>query len=257
MTAISELDTTSELSLPRGTARFRRTAMAMAMFVAPWGFVLGNAAYAWETRHGGSDSTSAGALALTRADPQLDRASMIVTMLGALLMVAVAVGAMRLIHRRAAKLGLIGGVLMAAGYIAYFAMLFLDHISFVMAARGRNQADYAKILDDSMNGASVVWVYLTFVVGNLIGTLLLGLALRRSRAVASWVAWGVLGWPILHVVGLFFGSEWFEVVGALAQAAGFAGVAIYMLRQPLPAEIDPAVVRQPRKPASNQAAQAA
>jgi hypothetical protein len=228
------------------TAAFRRTALAAALFVAPWGIVLGNLVYAWETRHGGSDDTAAAALALTRAHPALDRFAMVVTMLGALLMVPATIGAMRLIHRRAARLGLIGGGLMAAGCIGYFAMLFSDRVQLVMAGRGGNQDDYARILDDSLNGASVIWVYLTFLIGNLVGTFLLGLALRRSRAVPAWVGWGVLGWPILHLVGMVFGSEWFEVAGALAQVAGLAGVAIYLRRLPLGAEPDPAVVRLPR-----------
>lgn len=232
---------TSDTNAAGPTALLRQRALATAMLVAPWGFVLGNLAYAWETRHGGSDDTGAGALALSRAYPSLDRAAMVVTMLGALLMVPATIGAMRLTHRRAAKLGLLGGVLVAAGYIAYFAMLFSGRIELVMAGRGTNQADYAKILDDSLNGASVIWVYLTFLIGNLIGTFLLGLALLRSRAVPALVGWSVMGWPILHVVGIFFGSEWFEVAGALAQAVGFAGVAIYLMRQPLSADVDPAV----------------
>ena len=249
MTSRFAIDTTADVSPTRevstvgSTAGFRQKALAAAMFIAPWGFVLGNLVYAWETRHGGSDGTGAGALALTRANPGLDRFAMVVTMAGALLMIPAAVGAMRLIHRRAAKLGLIGGSLVAAGYVAYFALLFSDHIELVMAAQGTHQAGYAKILDESLNGASVIWVNVMFLAGNLIGTFLLGLALRRSRTVPAWVGWGVMGWPILHVVGLFFGSEWFEVAGALVQVAGFAGVAIYLMRQPLPAEIDPAVAR--------------
>jgi hypothetical protein len=252
MTSRSAAGTTADASPARdmttagATAGFRQKSLAAAMFIAPWGFVLGNLVYAWETRHGGSDGTGAGALALTRAHPGLDRFAMVVTMAGALLMVPAAVGAMRLIHRRAARLGLTGGSLMAAGYIAYFGLVFADHIELVMAAQGTNQASYAKILDESLSGASVIWVYLTFLIGNLIGTFLLGLALRRSRTVPAWVSWGVMGWPILHVAGLFAGSEWFEVAGALVQAAGFAGVAICLLRQPLPAETDPAVARPGR-----------
>jgi hypothetical protein len=229
------------------TARFRRNALSVALLVAPWGFVLGNAGYAWETRHGGEDLTGAGSLALAAAHPGAERFGMVVTMIGCLLMVPAAIGGMKMIHRRAAKLGLIGGVAVAACYVAYFAMVFGDRLTFVMAARGGNSADYAHVLDQSLNGVSVVWVYVMFLVGNLIGTFLFGLALLRSRTVPGWAAWGVLGWPILHVVGILFGTEWFEVAGALAQAIGFAGVGVYLRRQQPAADLDPALVRPPRR----------
>ncbi len=50
MTAISDVNMPSELSTLGGTARFRRTAMAIAMFVAPWGTVLDNAVYSLSRR---------------------------------------------------------------------------------------------------------------------------------------------------------------------------------------------------------------
>ncbi len=50
----------------------------------------------------------------------------------------------------------------------------------------------------------------------------LGLALLRARVVPFWAAAGIMAWPTLHVIGLVAGTEWFEVAGALAQAAGLA-----------------------------------
>jgi hypothetical protein len=43
--------------------------------------------------------------------------------------------------------------------------------------------------------------------------------------VPRWAAVAIMLWPPLHVTGLVMGSGWFEVTGALLQAAGFAGVA--------------------------------
>ena len=51
-------------SSARRTGRVRRLAGALALVVAPWGFVITNASYAWMIRNGGSDSTGAEALAL-------------------------------------------------------------------------------------------------------------------------------------------------------------------------------------------------
>jgi hydrogenase/urease accessory protein HupE len=71
------------------------------------------------------------------------------------------------------------------------------------------------------------------VLGNLVGTLLLGLALLRSRAVPAWAAVAVMCWPPLHVAGLVAGSEWYEVTGALLQAVGFVVTGVAVLREPL------------------------
>ena len=237
--------TTPDTGTAAATARFRYIALAVALLAGPWGFVAANGIYAWMTRHGGSDLTGAGALALAGAHPGAYRFSMVMAMFGSMIMVPAAIGAMRPTHHRAAKLGLIGGVLVAAGYICYFAMVMSDRITLAMAAHGDHLADYAKVLDDSLNGASVVWVYLTFLIGNIVGTFLLGLALLRSRSVSAWAGWGVMGWPILHVIGLVLSTEWLEVAGALAQALGFASVAIYLLRQPWPGHMSRSVIDVP------------
>jgi hypothetical protein len=75
-------------------------------------------------------------------------------------------------------------------------------------------------------------VFLLFVLGNLVGTLLLGLALLRSRRVPLWTAAEVLAWPPLHVTGLVAGSEWFEVAGAALQAVGLAATGSRLLTAP-------------------------
>ena len=78
-----------------------------------------------------------------------------------------------------------------------------------------------------------------FVLGNLVGTLVLAIGLLRSRAAPSWAAIGIGLWPVLHVIGLiFFGNEVPQVVGAVLQAVGFAGCAVTLagrsLRLPRP-----------------------
>jgi hypothetical protein len=72
-------------------------------------------------------------------------------------------------------------------------------------------------------------MFLLFVLGNLVGTFLLGLALLRSHAVPAWAAAAVMAWPPLHITGLIVGSEWFEVTGAALQGIGFAVVGMHLL----------------------------
>jgi hypothetical protein len=208
----------------------RRIGLALALFVAPWGLFLANLGYAWATRDGGTDETGEQALALIAAHPQLAAAATLAAMIGSLLMVPAALGAVRLIGARAARLALVGGVLVAAGYICYFSMVTTGFTELAMVERGGPVGDYAAVLDASQGSAWTAWVFLLFVLGNLVGTFLLGLALLRSHVVPAWAAAAVMAWPPLHITGLIVGSEWFEVTGAALQGIGFAVVGMHLLR---------------------------
>ncbi|MEV7006932.1 hypothetical protein [Streptosporangium sp. NPDC051022] len=210
----------------------RSLPLALALFAAPWGFVVANGAYAWATRAGGGDGTGAEALALAAAHPGLYRLGTVAAMLGSLLMVPAVLGVRRLLAGRSPKLGFLGAVLTAGGYICYFGVALSGITEVAMAEHGGPLQDYAIVLDNSQSDASTLWVFLLFVLGNLVGTLLLGLALLRSRAVPTWAAAAVLAWPPLHVTGLVVGSEWFEVAGALLQAAGLVVTGLRLLASP-------------------------
>jgi hypothetical protein len=210
--------------------RARRMGLALACLVAPWGFVITNAGYAWAIRNGASDETGAGALALSAANPGLTHLIVLAGMLGSLLIVPATLAAMRV--ARTSWLAFVGGTLMAAGYICYFAVLSSSTMVLAMALHGGPQADFAAAIDAGQQDPFATWVFLLFVAGNLLGTLLLAIGLLRSRTVPVWAALAIMVWPPLHVTGLVVGSEWFEVTGAVFQGLGFAGVATVVLGGP-------------------------
>jgi hypothetical protein len=219
------------LSSPR-TARARRIGLVAALVVAPWLLVLATGAGLLALSHGGNDSTGVGSLAVAAAHPGLYRLAMVLAMLGSLLMVPAVIGVMRLIGYRAARLGLIGGVVTAAAYICYFAMNSGDRFQLAMIARGDTGAEFGHVLDTSQNGASVLWYFLLFAVGSLVGTFMLGLALRRSRVVPWWAAASVMAWSVLKAPE-FLGLRVAEIVGSVLLAIGFAVAARALSRVPL------------------------
>ncbi|MFD2764450.1 hypothetical protein [Micromonospora eburnea] len=206
----------------------RRIGTVLAMVLAPWGFLVANACYAWATRDGGSDETGAESLALAAAHPALLRASTIAALLGCLLVVPAALGAIRFTRNRANRLGLVGGSLMIGGYVAYFGATMRGFVDLAMADRGGPTGDYAAVLDAASESA--IPFLLLFVVGNILGTLLLGIAMLRARTAPAWAAVAICCWPVLHVTGLIAGTEWFEVAGATLQAVGFAALALRLAR---------------------------
>ncbi|NAS25927.1 hypothetical protein GT755_30145 [Herbidospora sp. NEAU-GS84] len=209
----------------------RRFGLAAAAFLAPWFIVACNTGWALAQAAGASDQTGADALAAAAAHPALLHNVVLFGMLGALLMIPATLGAARLAGRGAAKLSFIAGTLTAAGYACYLAILLTDLTTIAMVRVGGPMADFAGVIDARQEDAAGTWVFLLFVLGNLVGTFLLGLALWRSRSIARWAAAAIMIWPPTHIVGLAAGVEWFEVAGAAVQGLGFAAVGARLLRR--------------------------
>jgi hypothetical protein len=225
--------TSSVLSPSKGSAPrtvwLRQLGGGIALVLAPWGFVVTNACYAWMIRNGGGDETGAAALALAAANPDLIRLLLVAGMLGCLLIIPAVVTALGLAWR--SSLTFLGGSLMIAGYVCYFGVLLSNMIIIAMAERGGPMTDYAAVIDASQSDPWTVWVFPIFILGNLLGTVLFAIGLLRSRTVSIWAAILIMLWPPLHVVGLIIGGEVLEVIGAVLQAIGFAGVAAVVLRR--------------------------
>jgi hypothetical protein len=217
-------------SSERTPGRVRQVGGAVALIVAPWGFVISNACYAWMIRNGGSDETGAGALALAAAGPGILRLCVVAGMIGCLLVIPAVMTALGLARR--SRLAFVGGSLMIAGYVCYFGVLLSNMMIIAMAERGGPLGDFAAVIDASQAESSTAWVFPIFIVGNLLGTVLFAIGLLRSRTVPIWSAILILLWPPLHITGLFIlGSEVPEVIGAVLQAIGFAGIAVAVLRR--------------------------
>jgi hypothetical protein len=211
------------------TRRIRRLGGALALILAPWGFVITNASYAWMIRNGGSDETGAKALALAAAGPDLLRLCLVAGMIGCLLIIPAVMTALTLAWR--SRLAFVGGSLMIAGYVCYFGVLLSNVTIITMAEHGGPLADFAAVIDASQSDTATGWVFPIFIVGNLLGTLLFAIGLLRSHTVPIWAAILIMLWPPLHVAGLFLGGEVLEVIGAMLQAIGFAGLAAPVLRR--------------------------
>ena len=228
MAAIQEAASAQRVAQPESGERLRRAGGALALVLAPWGFVITNATYAWMIRNGGSDETGADALSLAAAGPDLLRLGIVAGMIACLLIIPAVLTALRL--ARQSRLAFVGGSLMIAGYVCYFGVLLSNMIILAMAERGGPIADYAAVIDASQADLSTAWVFPIFIVGNLLGTVFFAIGLLRSRMVPVWAAILIMVWPPLHVAGLFLGGEVLEVLGAVLQAIGFAGVAAAVLR---------------------------
>lgn len=210
----------------------RRTGVLAGMFLAPWCWVIANTAYMLSIRDGGNDLDGAAALALAAEHPELRRITLLAVMLGGILIVPAVMGMFRLAP--ASRLVTIGGSMMVAGYVCYAAVASAGTTTLAMAEVVGPTPALAAVIDAAESDPSWAWVLVVFVLGNLIGTLLLAGGLLRTRTVHRWVAVAIGSWPVAHVIGLLaFHNEVPQVIGALAQAAGFAACAAALRAQEL------------------------
>lgn len=213
------------------TDRLRRVGVAAAMLVAPWFIVAAETGHALTTLDGVDDLEPAGDIAVATEHLTVVRWAGLAALLGALLLVPAVLGVMRLVRIGADRLGLVGGVLTAAGYICYFAMVFQGFTTTAMVATGGSTSQNVAVLQAVLDEPLTLWVYLLFVLGNVVGTFLLGLALVRAHTAGRLAGYGLMAWPVLHVVSFPFS----DVIGATAQAVGFAFAARALLRRRDPA----------------------
>ncbi len=77
-----------------------------------------------------------------------------------------------------------------------------------------------------------------FVVGHVVGTVLLGIALVRSGRIPAWAGWAVaVSQPIHFVATVFLGSPQVDFVGWSLTAVGMAVVARELLRHDSQADL--------------------
>ncbi len=230
---MTEIDTRIDHDPLERTARTRLVGVALAMFVAPWLIVAAETAHALTNPHGKDEIDPAVGFTLAADHLVIYRWSSVAAMLGAILLVPATLGVMRLVRTGAARLGLVGGVLTALGYICYFALVFqgAGTTAAMLDVDGSRNHD-VDVLQRFMDQPMTLWVGPVFVLGNIVGTFLLALALVRARAAGRLAGYALMAWPVLHVLSF---SPFVEVVAAVAQAIGLALAANALLRTADPA----------------------
>lgn len=175
----------------------------VSRYVGAATLVLGTAAYAAPITVSGDEAVpSAARLADYAAQPGAARASNVVLLL-MIAMVPAMVYAARLARSGAPKLAFAGGGIAAlawlAGLMSIGASQILLYQGSLLPAPDRAAA---AALIDGVNADPVVGALVgIFVIGHLVGMVLLGAALWRSHAVPVWVAALFTASPIVHMVG--------------------------------------------------------
>ena len=230
---MSVTDVTSDAALAAAepTTRFRRTAAAIALPLAFAFQLLVNTAYAWTTTTSGLTDT--GSMAETqelyRTFAGLSPLMTTGALIGVLLAIPGLLAALRVVRPAKPRLGLSAVVLMMLGYVCYFGMNFSGYDTLALSLADIDLS----VLDTSPIRAWQLPFFLLFAIGNLVGTLLLGLAVAlggRRLGVPWWTGLLIAGWTIGHVINISGGGEWFAVAGGMLEVVGLSILASHALR---------------------------
>jgi hypothetical protein len=134
-------------------------------------------------------------------------------------------------RRRAPVLTTVGLLLAFSGFVALFAGdSFGSLIPQAVASHPELDAGTAYALGSGMEMSAVANVTgLVFVLGHLIGTIVLGIALFRSRVVSSWIAIALAVSQPIHLLSVMTGNRPLDLVGWGSTALGFAAAGWVLL----------------------------
>jgi hypothetical protein len=171
----------------------------------------------------------------------LDRSSLVIWLgyIGILTLVPGAYFVGKVTRRRAPWITAIALFLVVPGYLSLPWTASSDLFTWSAGTAGLDPASIAKAVDvthGSMNLAGAI-----FVLGHVVGTIVLGLAMWRSQIVGRWAAVAVMvSQPIHFIAAIIVPNHTLDLIGWGLQAVGFAAVSWVILRmrdddwQPLP-----------------------
>jgi hypothetical protein len=147
------------------------------------------------------------------------------------LMLPAALAALWLAWRRAPGLSLAAGVFSVAGWIGTVA-LAADDALIAQAGHAAYDRAQAVALTDGWSSGGVMNAYTTlFVVGHVVGTVLLGAALWRACVIPRWAAAFVGVSMPLHLVAFLGSFEPLDIAAYAMLLIGFGACAIGILRE--------------------------
>jgi len=166
----------------RDVRSFQRYAAAIILPIPPTCVAIGRL---FQT----DDSDTRRTLDLIAANPDRQFTFALLGFIGILTVVPAFLAAAGLSRRRRPVLTTIALTVNLAGYLGAFAMAAIDNLYLIGALLPADQRDVAAIMIDKMWSSGIPGVGTNlFVLGHVLGAILMGLALRGSIATIGWLA---------------------------------------------------------------------
>ena len=210
---------------PAVRARPRTTlAVAALLPVGPFAIALLRLALPYYTADGVPATVAA-----VQDHPARQSAVLWLTYIGVLTLVPGLFAAAGVCRQAAPRLTSWALALSVPGYLSLGMFVGIDHLLWSAQQAGLSSADSTALVEAAHPTTSVALG--VFVVGHVVGTVLLGLALLRSGRIPAWAAWGVtISQPLHFVTTVFLGSPQIDFVAWSLTGVGMAFVGRELLR---------------------------
>jgi hypothetical protein len=176
-----------------------------------------------------TEGDAASTIAAVDADPGRQSAVLWLAYIGMLTLVPGLIAAARICRDAAPRLTTWALGLAVPGYLSLGMFLGSDHLLWSVTDAGLSGADSVAVFEAghlSIDVAIGVWV-----VGHVVGTVLLGLALLRSGRIPAWAGWAIaVSQPLHFVATVILGSPQVDFVAWSLTAVGMAFVAREVLK---------------------------
>lgn len=131
---------------------------------------------------------------------------------------------------RRTRPGTLALVVAGAGYLSLFGWAGSDGVTLAALQGGLDQATVARVLDLYLAHPATSLSLGVFVLGHVVGTALLGLALWRARVLPSWAGLLLAVSQPLHLVSVLIGSRPPDVLAWGSTAFAFAVASLALVR---------------------------
>lgn len=175
---------------------------------------------------------SAHTVAAVYAAPGRQSAVLWLSLIAILTLVPAALWVASLTRSRAPRMTIAALILLIPGYLSMGYLASIDLQLWAGAAEGVDIPTMIR-LSESVHPTTVIGTGV-FVLGHVLGTVLLGIAIWRSNAAPRWAALLVIASQPLHLSAVILSSPTLDLVGWGMQAAGFAIVAAVWLPHSAP-----------------------
>lgn len=185
-----------------------------------------------------SDTDNAATIARKVAAHQTAQTAVLwLTLVGMITLVPGVIAVGRLASRHDRRLGTWGMVLAVAGFSCLGVIAAADFAALASVRSGADLASTTRLIH-SLNGGPVVSVgTAVFVVGHVVGLILIGVALLRAGAMSSPAAWSlIISQPLHFVFAVVVPSNGLDAVGWVLGTIGFAAAALAVVAPAAPVD---------------------
>ena len=211
------------------TRKFRRYGAAATMLLAPLSIALVRASV--PVVEPGSAVTGTEAMSQMAANAGRARLTFALSVAAVLVLPLGMVALMRLVSRRSPVLGAVGGGLALVGWALVPVLVVSDVIAYEMSRLDSVSTQFAQLWERIQANPAMVALSAIFVLGHVVGMLLLAIGLGRGRLVPKWAAVAVAVGTLVHPVAIMaLASRPLDVLAHCLVVAGLVPAAARALR---------------------------